>query len=203
MYESFKKIDPSFNDVINGKVYKYLVKNKVIGKNDMTITWNTDGIALFTSSKKSTYSILVSINELPYGVRKDNIILCGLWHDSRKPLMKMFLKRFMEELTDLSNHGFECTTFNSNTPVNIKVHTILCSVDTVARPTIQNMKQFNGKHCCPYCLQEGKILEDEGNKRVYCTEQAPDRDYESYMQDIETAISTGKASRGVKGPSVT
>lgn len=70
--------------------------------------------------------------------------------------MKLFLENFISELKDLSENGFECVPYNTEIPIKFKVHAILCSVDTIARPMIQNMKQFNGAFGCPYCLQEGK-----------------------------------------------
>ena len=58
--------------------------------------------------------------------------------------MNLFLKPFVEELIELSQNGFDTTTYISNVPVNIKVHTLLAPVDSVARPPIQMMHQFNG-----------------------------------------------------------
>lgn len=159
-FQFYQKND-NINDVSNGRVYQHLVKRGIIGKNDITLQWNTDGIALFNSSKKSTWSILTRIINLPLRISKDNIMLCGLWHNRKKPIMKMFLRRFAEELVDLSTNGIVCTPFGGKLPIQIKVHTILAAVDTPARCAIQNFKQFNAKWGCPYCVQEGETFKME------------------------------------------
>lgn len=91
------------------------------------------------------------------------------------------------------------------------------------------MKQFNRAFGCPYCLQEGKRIVNEkkdvnesekrkgkkgkqrkqiesninkGNKRVYCVEDAPDRDQLSYLHDVDAAVRSKQAIRGIKGPCV-
>lgn len=143
-FEYYRKVDPNANDVINSKLYKYLWRKKVVGCDDISLIWNTDGISLFKSSKKSTWSILARIIELPYRISKDNVILSAVWHDKRKPIMEMFLKPFSDELLDLYHNGIDCKPYGSNDVIKIKFHAILCSVDTIARPTIQNLIQFNG-----------------------------------------------------------
>lgn len=200
-FEKYRKIDPKVNDVINSKLYKYLQKKKVIGPNDISLIWNTDGISLFKSSKKSTWSILARIIELPYKISKENIILNAVWHDKRKPIMDMFLKPFSDELIDLYNIGIECKPYGSNDIINIKVHAILCSVDTVARPTIQNLIQFNGEFGCPYCLQKGEILDGPGNARVYCKCNSENRTKELHEEHVRLALKECKPVKGVKGPS--
>ena len=143
IYTHFRKHDNTDSDIINSEFYKKLLDNNIIGTNDITITFNSDGISLFKSSKKSMWAILVTINELPYRIRKDNVILCGIWYGKKKPVMNTFLQPFVNELIELEKTGFETTTYASSEPVVIKVHAIVCTVDSVARPMIQNVKQFN------------------------------------------------------------
>lgn len=78
IYCEFRK-EYEESDIVNGKINKYLKKKKVINENDITIQWNTDGVSLFESSNVSIWPILVSINELDYRKRRNNILLCGLW----------------------------------------------------------------------------------------------------------------------------
>lgn len=201
-FAQYRKIDKKVKDVVNSYLYKYLRQQDVIGINDISLTWNTDGISLFKSSKKSTWSVLARINELPFKVSKDNIILCALWHDKRKPHMKMFLKPFADELQDLYHNGFECVPYMGDETIFIKVHAILCAVDTIARPTIQNLIQFNGEFGCPYCLQKGEILgETAGTARVYCKGESQERTSEEHHEHIQLALEENKPVFGVKGPS--
>ena len=105
-------------------------------------------MSIFQSSKQSAWPLQIYINKLPYRIRKNNVILCGLWINTKKPVMNLYLQPFVDEIIDLCNNGFQSTTFLHKEIINIKVHTILCSVDTVARPAIQNIKQFNGIYGC-------------------------------------------------------
>ena len=167
------------------------------------MSWNVDGISLLKSSKKSTWSILATVNEIPYTISKNNIILAGLWQDCRKPKMAMFLKPFVNECRYLSEHGMKCTTiFSKKEEIIFKVHLILGSVDTIARPVIQNLKQFNGIYGCPYCLQKGETLEDNRLVRVYCNQEAPEKTLRLLEEHTEIAVNSGKPYKGVKGPTI-
>lgn len=73
------------NDVISGRIYRNLRASGMIGENDVTLQWNTDGISPFKSAKMSIWPIQACINELPYRTRRDNMILCGLYFGKEKP----------------------------------------------------------------------------------------------------------------------
>lgn len=91
---------------ISGKMYRTLRENNIIGDNDITIQWNTDGMKTSNSSNQSIWGLLVQINELSYRLRKDNMLCCGIWFASGKPPMNLFLKPFIEELIELHETGF-------------------------------------------------------------------------------------------------
>jgi len=75
------------SDVTSRKVYQSIVENQVISNFDITLQWNVDGVNIFKSSKMSMCPIQVAINELPYRVRKDNILLVGLWYGNPRNLL--------------------------------------------------------------------------------------------------------------------
>ena len=88
--------------------------------------------------------------------------------------------------------------------VQIKIHAILCSVDSVARPMIQNHKQFNGKYGCSYCLHKGvqvKIKRGTSRMYPYCSELIA-RTKAMHFQHIEQTFHEKRAVMGVKGPSI-
>lgn len=89
----------------------------------------------FLTHQKNQCGLQVSVNELPYSLRKNNMILAGLWIGEGSPRMDVFLKPFIEELITLHNEGITCSFFNKKN-VNIKVHTLIASVDSVARPKV-------------------------------------------------------------------
>ncbi|XP_043470408.1 uncharacterized protein LOC122503784 isoform X2 [Leptopilina heterotoma] len=186
------------SDVIKGKEYRRLVEKNVISENDITIQWNSDGVSVSKSSIKSIWPILVMVNELPYRLRKNNMLLCGLWFGT-KPQMNLFLRPFVDELIELHDNGFKSTTFVCKDPVVIKVHTLLSPVDSSARSKILNYMQYNGEFGCPYCLKKGeRIPVGAGYARVFCGCIEKLRTLAQHNKDAKKA--DGKVPvRGVKG----
>ncbi|XP_024873774.1 uncharacterized protein LOC112455816 [Temnothorax curvispinosus] len=191
------------SDVTSRKVYRSMVENQVISDFDITLQWNTDGVNTFKSSKVSMCPILIAINELSYRVRKDNILLAGLWCGSIKPVVDIFLKLFVDELRDLHKHGIDCLPPNLNEAVNIKVHAILSPVDSIARCSLQNIAQFNGKFECSLCLHLGQHVKvGNGYARVYCGNEGIARTREQHHRDAEQAVVKNISINGVKGVSL-
>lgn len=57
-------------DIRDGKLYKSLVESGHIRVGStITLTFNTDGIPVFKSSKSSFWPIFLTVNELPYKIR--------------------------------------------------------------------------------------------------------------------------------------
>ena len=137
-------------DVTKSALYKDLIVKHGLNPNDMSLTWNTDGIPIFNSSNFSIWPLQVFVNELPPHLRGKNILLLGLWF-GEKPIMNTFLKPFVEECRMLETCGF---TF-ANEVLPRKVFALLLSADSPARAIVRNVKQFSGKHGCDWCEFEG------------------------------------------------
>ena len=110
----------------------------MLAEHDITIQFNLDGVQLFHSSTTSMWPIQVAVNELPYKMRRDNILLCGVWYGKCKPKMETNLKFLVDELVDLLEVGITRIDPEGRETL-IKVHAIMCSVDAVARPLLQNL----------------------------------------------------------------
>lgn len=106
IYRKARHQDITESDVINGDLYRDLVRRNIINNHSITLQVNTDGVSLFNWSKSSLWPIQVLINELPFSIRKNSTILCGLWFGPDKPPMNLYLSRFVEELKILSEVGF-------------------------------------------------------------------------------------------------
>lgn len=155
-------------DIVSGRLYRHLKDIGLIRRNDVTLQWNTDGVSPYKSSKVQVWPIQACINELPFRARRENMILCGLYFGKKKPPFNAFLSPFVDELNSLHNDGFLCTFPGEAQPSLVKVHTILGSVDSVARPLLQGIKQFNGSYGCSFCLRRGmRIDRGNGSARVY------------------------------------
>lgn len=76
--------------------------------------------------------------------------------------------------------------------------------DAVARPLLQNFKQFNGEYGCGVCLHPGmQTRKGKGNTRVYtCPDEKPsDRNHKTTVEIGQIAEREGKTILGIKGSS--
>lgn len=116
------------------------------------------------------------------------MLLCGLWFGKSKSPMNLFLKPFVNESISLHGIGFESTTFLNNTPTIINVHTLVSVVDSSARPAILNVKQYNVKYGCPYCLHKGRrIPVGNGFARVFPGDVRKLRNMKQHIKDAKKA----------------
>lgn len=190
-------------DITSGIVHKTLRRNGTIQDLDISIQWNADGVQPFMSGKMSMCPLQVAINELPFRKRKDNIILAGLWASTKKPVLDIFLKPFVDELNDLYQNGFDCIPPNHDKPVNLKVHTILAPVDSVERCALQKIHQYNGEYGCSSCLHPGERIQyGRGFSRVYSGDKGQPRTLIQHERDATVAENEGIAVNGVTGFSV-
>lgn len=167
-----------------------------LGPDDVTLTWNTDGVPIFHSSEYSVWPLEIMINELPLKERMNNVLLAGLWFGPRKPNMQCFLVPFIAEMNDLSTNGFSWVDSSEITHVS-KVFPGPLTVDTVARCMLHNHTQFNGQYGCPWCLHPGRVVEQgRGHARVYEVMKVKKRTDADFEKDAKTM------AHGVLGPTV-
>lgn len=79
----------------------------------------------------------------------------------------------------------------------------LCYVcDAVARPLLQNFKQFNREYGCGLCLHSG-IQHTNWTSKVYtCLDKKPnDRDHQTTVEIREIVMTDGQTILGTKGSS--
>lgn len=66
------------NDVTTSELYKELIVKHGLNPNDVSLTWNTDGIPIFHSSNFSVWPLQAFVNELPPHLRNKNILALAL-----------------------------------------------------------------------------------------------------------------------------
>ncbi|XP_039302129.1 uncharacterized protein LOC120357009 [Solenopsis invicta] len=201
-YAMLQRENDNYSDIICGKFYRSLKDAGVIQLHDITLQISTDGVQVFNSSSVTMWPIQVMANELPYRERRKNMMLCGLWYNKEKPDMNLFLSLIVEELTYMHEVGIT-RNVEGEEEIRIRVHTIASPVDSVARPLLQNIKQYNGSFGCSFCLHKGIHVEvGRGMTRIYpgCVKEP--RTLRQHEVDCETAVQTGTIPHGVKGPSV-
>ena len=138
------------NDITTSKLYKELIGKTCFTGNDISLTWNTDGAPVFSSLQFTIWPLQASINELPPHLRCNNMLLIGLWFGGQ-PTMNTFLKPFVDECSELQQHGFPFL----NELHTRKVFPLIFCGDAPARAKVRNVKQFNGAYGCDWCERPG------------------------------------------------
>ncbi len=147
-------------DIYDGDMYKELSHTGGIlhNKNNLSYVFNSDGSPLYKASGTSVWPIQLAINEIPPAERRKNMILAGLWHGKGEPRMDIFIHRFVEQAKQLVTNGVMWWNKITNLWIKTKLVGLCCCVDSVARPLMQNITQFNGYHGCGFCYQGSRFF---------------------------------------------
>lgn len=105
-------------DIYDGSLYKKHTSTGGIlnAWNNLSLTWNVDGVPIFKSSKFSLWPLYLIVNELPYhlSVLKENIWFAGLWFGEIKPNMQLVLKPLVKEHSVLESSGVKESPYIHN-----------------------------------------------------------------------------------------
>ena len=188
------------SDITSVKLYNELVEQHNFSNNDLSLTWNTNGIPIFESSSYSIWPIQSVVNELPPHLRQKNVLLHGLWFANKKPAMNTFLTPFTDDCIQLETNGF---MFEDEDHPR-KVFANVLSADSPARAIVRNSKQYNGKHGCDWCESPGETIDSGGPPTRYYPYRGPPvlHTAESQIEYGIDATTSADVVKGVKGPSV-
>ena len=185
-------------DITTGELYKELIRKHSMTGNDLSLTWNADGVSVFKSSKYSIWPIQCMVNELPPHLRSRNILLTGLWFGQVKPNMNTFLQPFVTECKKLEEIGF---ALQSESQCR-KVFALICSSDSPARAIIRNTKQFNGEYGCDWCEHKGVGVNNHGGPPTrYYPQQNESAQLRTSAKQAAYGIEAGLTGKPVKGTS--
>lgn len=193
-------------DVYDGQLYKEIINTSNEDSNfslTITLCFNTDGAPIFHSSKKSFWPLQCFINELPPEIRFKYPLLCALSIDNREPSpkqMQYFMTKFVEQSLHLTNKGFHCKDLKDQ-HITVRAFPLLCCVDSVARPVIQNRTQYNAYRSCSWCYAHGVYKENYVRYPILKKKDDDVRTNESHKTDAEKATKLGNWINGVKGKS--
>ena len=90
-------------DLTDGSEYRKL---KICFPESLSLTCNTDGVPVFSSSNVSLWPVYFTINELPLRMRNTHMLLSALWLGSVKPRIDTLFSPILQELEKLSSEGF-------------------------------------------------------------------------------------------------
>lgn len=193
-----KKGPDYIEDLMDGECYRLLD----LGEFDFTYSFGTDGVKIFKTGSEA-WPIYAVINELPPHLRAKHLILVGLYIGKTEPVMNTFLKPFIEQANEVSQHGI---SWRPDGPdgnlVRSRFLPTCMLVDAKARCNILSMAQFNGYFPCSWCDIRG--IYSAGNMRFPSRTVAPLlipelRTHDGMVAMIREAQETGTNVRGHKG----
>ncbi|KAI9549939.1 hypothetical protein GHT06_006502 [Daphnia sinensis] len=187
-------------DIQTGDLYREKVRITDELIRYITLQLNTDGAECHKKSKFTFWAFMGIPNELPYFLRRSNILLFAIWYGNKKPPSGPFLEASISELQHLGTKGVQ---FNQRTYL---VKPLILTTDSMARSVFLNGSTFRGECGCDFCLHPGEMIKiGRGSTRVYPEPTsnptfAP-RTVEQHERDLMTVLGTGKRLNGIKGPS--
>jgi hypothetical protein len=162
-FSRVKKGVNNIEDIYDGKQYQRFFQNGGIldDQRNISLTWNTDGIPVFKSSKFAIWPLYFTVNELPYVDRiSRNCWVYGLWFGSNKPNMLTYLKPFHSGLHNLETRGIRVENPDKGTFVSRAI-LLAGTCDLPAKCMVCNSVQFNGRYGCSKCKQPGESVRTE------------------------------------------
>lgn len=168
----------------------------------LSLNINTDGVPVFSSSNYSIHPVLCTINNFPPVLRKKYFLLVSLWFESKNPIMNEFLKPILSEPQKLAEFGFIYSSSSGQVTCKVVTSAVVC--DSVARPTLQNMNQFNGKFGWSFCLHKGDMIpKGNGMVRVYPhIDTIQTRTHGQWSRDASEAQRTKLVVNGINDNSI-
>ncbi|KAG0444335.1 hypothetical protein HPB47_013914 [Ixodes persulcatus] len=189
----------SISDITQGKAYRDLRASVPLKNDDLTLTLNTDGSPVFSSSGASVWPIQFLVNELPVPERFKHCTVAGLWFGKGHPNMALFIHQFVDSINDMTpvvwkHEGIAHTS---------RAYVLCWCLDAPARAAVQNCILFNGYMGCPYCLTRGEHL--DGCLRYVNLKDTTPRTPAGVLRDMEIARELGGTFpiNGYFGPSPT
>lgn len=194
----------SFRDIYDGSLYQQYVQNGFLSNpNNISFTWYTDGIPVFKSSHISMWPVYLTINELPYKLRmkRENILLVGLWFGSNKPSANHFMYKFRSKFETLLRG--KIITLPGQNVITVRGIILAGTCDLPAKAQFLNMMQYNGEFGCNHCKDKGESFTHPtgGTSRVYPYNRYPEmRTSSETLENANQALQDKHPVNGVKGP---
>lgn len=183
------KTDDLISDIWDG----FYIKNILQKGHFYSMTFNTDGVVIHSSSKQTFWPLLLICNFLPPALRfkEKNIIVGGIYYGIEKPNFNSFILPLVEEFQQLSSEGI---VMNSEL---FKFHVTHASLDLPAKAVVQNITQYNGYNACSYCKHPGE--KTSKGVRYTLNSNCPTRDHTDMIATIQRVLTSNKVVLGIKG----
>ena len=137
---------------------KKIFNSGFLNNKNISFGINTNGVAIFKSSKVCMWPVYLLVNELPLKERKarGNTLFYGIWLSKKKKHDMVILAAIVPralclEIKELEN-GVEFEDHNGDSFI-CRATILTCTCDLPAKALAANCGQFNGKDSCWSCHQ--------------------------------------------------
>ena len=139
-----------FTDIIDGHHYRQIQQ-----PNRLNLLVYTDGVQVAESSLLNCWPVVLSVVELPCRLRNSiqNKIVCGIWFGKKKPTSDVLFESTTSLIDTINESGIDVVFRSIRFKLTIGLYGLV--VDTPAKSLCMMVKNFNGEHGCPYCLNAG------------------------------------------------
>ena len=199
-YPSARSCDEeTMRDIHDGTAFKALSSNGgfLSKAENIGLIISSDDVPVFKSSKGSIWPVYLMVTNIPPYLRTkvDHLIVAALWYGPIKPDMNVILKPILEKIASLNEKGIP-----HKSGVVLRPKLQMGVFDLPAISAVTNTKQFNGKHGCFYCLDEGEVY---NRARIYPpSDKHILRTTDDMRRWASKAERTGQVQYGVKGRSI-
>lgn len=145
--KSTQKSAFTYTDVRDGKLFNATMTAE---PDSIQLLLNADGVRLFSTSTRSIQPVTIVPLNYPASLRPRRLITSLMWEGKRKPNFSQYVQPLVQELKLLGSEGLRWTCEGKARVT--KVFLTLVSCDSVAKPPLQGIKQFNAVNGCPNCL---------------------------------------------------
>ena len=195
----------NYGELYSGNLYKDVdIQTFLKSGDNFTLTFSTDGVQVFKSSKYQIWPIMCSINEIDSRHKSRFMVLHTLWFGLSKLRADTFLKAFVDEARDLFFNGIEWTDAQGLMRLS-KVIFPVAIADAPARALLLERMQFNAEYGCDFCEHPGvNIAKGLGRVQVFPMQaELPRlRTKETTLRYAEIAAESGFPVMGIKGPTI-
>ena len=126
-----------------------------------------------------------------------NLLLAGIWLGPVKPDMSIILQPILDKIHVLHDKGMPILTPAG--PKCLRAKLLCCVFDLPARAMALNLTQWNGRHGCTHCLDEGTQV---SHVRIYLPDDQHVPRTEIEIFKCATSACRSSPVLGVKGLSV-
>ncbi|KAH9378663.1 hypothetical protein HPB48_008501 [Haemaphysalis longicornis] len=119
----------------------------------------------------------------------NHVTISALWFSKLHPPKDVFMTPFVDEVKKIGVLSWS----HAGTAVASTVHAVLACVDSPARASVRNSKQYNVYFGCNWCLQEGTPV-GRTMKYLWNGEPAPER---SHARVFNAMLRAGQLKNGI------